>query len=140
MLKEAVTLCPEELWDDTAYKNRFWNIAYHALFYTHLYLQLNLEAFSPWEKHRPDSEQLQASNAYSKTEILEYLMVCQDQAARQSPELDMDGPSGFYWIPMNKLELQFYNIRHLQHHTGELCERLGGMGNVEVAWIGTKPV
>jgi hypothetical protein len=53
MLKEAVTRCPEELWDDTAYKNRFWNIAYHALFYTHLYLQPNLEAFSPWEKHRP---------------------------------------------------------------------------------------
>jgi hypothetical protein len=67
MLKEAVSLCPEELWDDTAYKNRFWNIAYHALFYTHLYLQPNLEAFSPWEKHRPDSEQMQASNAYSKT-------------------------------------------------------------------------
>jgi hypothetical protein len=51
----------------------------------------------------------------------------------------MDGPSGFYWIPMNKLELQFYNIRHLQHHTGELCERLGKTGAVEIGWIGTKP-
>jgi hypothetical protein len=138
MIKEAVTRCPEELWDDTAYKNRFWNIAYHALFYTHLYLQPNLEAFSPWEKHRPDSEQMQASDAYSKTEVLEYLMVCQDQVARQAPELDMDGSSGFYWIPMNKLELQFYNIRHLQHHTGELCERLGKTGAVEIGWIGMK--
>jgi hypothetical protein len=76
MLKEAITRCPEEIWDDTAYKNRFWNIAYHALFYMHLYLQPNLEDFSPWEKHRPDSEQMQARTAYSKTEVLEYLMVC----------------------------------------------------------------
>jgi hypothetical protein len=139
MLKEAVSQCPEELWNDATYQNRFWNVAYHALFYTHLYLQPNLDTFSGWEKHRPDSEQMRASTAYSKTEVLEYLMVCQDQVATQVPELDMDGASGFYWIPMNKLELQFYNIRHLQHHTGELCERLGATSAVEIGWIGMKP-
>jgi hypothetical protein len=28
-----------------------------------------------------------------------------------------------------------YHIRHLQHHIGELCERLGTRENVEVDWI-----
>ena len=50
----------------------------------------------------------------------------------------LDAPSGFEWLPFNKPELQFYNIRHIQHHTGELCERLGVMGEIEVPWIGTK--
>jgi hypothetical protein len=35
--------------------------------------------------------------------------------------------------------LQFYNIRHVQQHTGELCERLGAKGEVEVDWVGMQP-
>ena len=52
--------------------------------------------------------------------------------------MDLEAQSGFYWLPFGKLELQFYNIRHTQQHTGELCERLGATGDIEVAWIGTK--
>ena len=44
--------------------------------------------------------------------------------------------SGFSWLPFGKLELQFYSIRHVQHHTGELCERLGTTGDIEVGWVG----
>lgn len=46
--------------------------------------------------------------------------------------------SGFYWLPFDKLELQFYNIRHIQQHTGEHCERLGAYGEIEVGWVGMK--
>ncbi len=50
--------------------------------------------------------------------------------------LDTAAPeSGFFWLPFGKLELQFYNIRHLQHHTGELFERLGAVG-VTLDWVG----
>lgn len=52
MLKQAILKCPESLWDDQEYQNRFWQISYHALFFTHLYLQPSLEAFTPWAKHR----------------------------------------------------------------------------------------
>jgi hypothetical protein len=51
-------------------------------------------------------------------------------------DLDLDAESGFHWLRFDKLQLQFYNIRHIQHHTGELCERLGGTGEIEVAWVG----
>ena len=46
---------------------------------------------------------------------------------------------GFYWLPFNKLELQFYNIRHIQQHTGELYERLGTRENIELDWVSIQP-
>ena len=53
--------------------------------------------------------------------------------------LDLESKSGFDWLPINKLELQFYNIRHIQQHTGELCERLGVVEDIDVGWVGMKP-
>lgn len=52
MLRQAIVKCPESLWHDRGYNNMFWHIAYHALFYTHLYLQASEEDFVPWAKHR----------------------------------------------------------------------------------------
>ena len=39
---------------------------------------------------------------------------------------------------MGKLELQIYNLRHLQQHTGELMERLGSRAGIDVDWVGMK--
>jgi hypothetical protein len=44
--------------------------------------------------------------------------------------------SGFDWVPPSKLALQCYTIRHLQHHAGELSERLGRDTGVEANWVG----
>ena len=44
MLRHVITGCPEDLWDRVEDGNRSWHIAYHALFYTHLYLQDSLAA------------------------------------------------------------------------------------------------
>jgi len=147
MLKQAVVLCPDSLWNRTADKNRFWHLAYHALFYTHLYLQSSEEAFTPWEKHReqyndmgpmpePPHDEPQIREPYTKAEILDYLQLCQLQIDEIVDRLDLDGESGFYWLPMSKLELQFYNIRHIMQHTGELCERLGADAGIDVDWVG----
>jgi hypothetical protein len=139
MLREAVRCCPDSLWDNQEDQNRFWQVAFHALFYTHLYLQPNEQAFVPWNKNKTGTHRLEKDgDPYRKEEILEYFEVCREQVEAQVPALDLEAPSGFEWIPFNKLELQFYNIRHIQHHTGELCERLGASGNVEVPWIGAK--
>ena len=54
MLRAAVALCPEPLWDDAQDKNRFWHVAYHVLFYTHLYLQDDEAGFRPWAGHRAE--------------------------------------------------------------------------------------
>jgi hypothetical protein len=146
MLRQAIVACPDVLWHSAAYKNQFWHVAYHTIFYTHLYLHPTEEDFAPWEKHR--DEYLSLENApqvigekapYTKEEILAYHRLCLQQMEKQVAAMDLAAESGFYWLPFNKLELQFYNIRHVQQHTGELCERLGSTGDVEVAWVGMKP-
>ena len=149
MLKQAVEACPEALWDDPQYESPFWHIAYHALFYTHLYLQNSGQEFVPWSKSRQEYEFLgplpwpphrepNIGEPYSKEDILEYLDFCRNEVEEQVPTMDLEAASGFYWLPFDKLELQFYNIRHIQQHTGELYERLGAAGGPELGWVGMK--
>ncbi len=141
MLRHAITGCPEDLWDRAADRNRFWHVAYHALFYAHLYLQESPAAFTPWAKHRPHYERLELlpsdAEPYDKAAVLEYLALCQAQVADRVPQVQPDGESGFYWLPFTKFELQLYNIRHIQQHTGELMERLGTCAPVAVDWVAT---
>jgi hypothetical protein len=135
MLKQAIVKCPDALWDDPRYKNVFWRVAYHALFFTHLYLQPGEQAFVPWTRHKPGYEDMkQGGEPYNKAEMLEYLKICRGQVEEQVAALVLEAPSGFEWLRFNKLETQFYNLRHLQHHVGELCERLGAAGEIEVDW------
>jgi hypothetical protein len=146
MLRQAVEACPESLWASPEYPSPFWQIAYHVLFYTHLYLQPSEADFSPWEKHEEGyralssgGERAEAGEPYSKEDILAYHRLCCDQVEEQVPLLDLEAESGFYWLPFDKLELQIYNIRHIQQHTGELYERLGTVGGLELHWVGRKP-
>jgi len=81
----------------------------------------------------------QDSDPYSKADLLAYLDLCYGQADLQTASLNIEVESDFCWLPFDKLELQFYNIHHIQHHTGELCERLGAHGEIEVGWVGMKP-
>jgi len=147
MLKHAIVQCPDGLWDDPHNQNRFWRSAYHALFYTHLYLQTSESEFTAWSGHRekyhrleflpqPTAEQPELGKAYSKEEELAYLQICREQAKEKVAVLDLEAASGFSWLPFSKLELQLYNLRHLQQHIGELAERLWSRSAVEVDWVG----
>ena len=143
MMASAITQCPPHLWANPEDKNLFWHVAYHALFYTHLYLQVSEDEFRPWGKHikglhsfdpLPQSTEDIAANQlpYSKDELLAYVDFCRREISNQVAASNLEAESGFDWIPFNKLELQFYNIRHLQHHTGELCERLGTRADIDI--------
>ena len=140
MLKQAITRCPEAAWNETQDRNRFWHVAYHALFYTHLYLQEKAQDFKAWDRHTAGRETLSTppeklGESYSREALLDYLAICQAQVRQKVPVMGLDQPSGFHWLPFSKLELQFYNIRHLQQHTGELFERLGGRHTIELDWV-----
>lgn len=150
MFGQAVIQCPETLWVDAGYKNQFWHIAYHTLFYTHLYLQDSEKEFVPWRKHRieynflgplpwPPHKEPEIGEPYTKEEILEYLSVCQNEVREKVSTLILEATSGFQWLPFSKLELQFYNIRHIQHHAGQLCDRLRNRDGISVGWVGMKP-
>ena len=149
MLKQTITKCPDSIWDSPNDKTKFWHIAYHTLFYTHLYLQDTDQTFTPWSKHRneyqfigqvpwPPHSPPQIGEPYDKETLLEYTVFCQRQVTERVPQLNLETASGFDWLPFDKLELQIYTIRHIQQHTGELMERLGTRADVELDWIGMK--
>jgi hypothetical protein len=149
MMRQVVERCPDELWDRPVNGVSLWRIAYHALFYVHLYLQPTLADFAPWSRHRPDYEMLAAppwdptydlkiGEPYRKQDLLDYIDDCHAQVDRIVPALDMAGASGFDWLPFSKLELQLYSIRHLQQHIGELSERLGAHSAINIDWVGQK--
>lgn len=146
MLEQTIQRCPPDLWVDPQAKDQFWQIAYHALFYTHLYLQESEATFRPWAKYRKDYHFLgpipwegnrmpEIEEPYTQAEVLDYLAFCRNEGQSRLAKTDFAAPSGFEWLPFSKLELQIYLIRHLQQHTGELGARLSGC-DIEIGWIG----
>jgi hypothetical protein len=130
MLKQAIVKCPPAMWDSPHDQDRSWFKAYHALYYAHLYLQPTRKDFIRWRGHgKPVS-----SPPLSKEEVLDYLTFVEQEVIRRVPVIDLAGGSGFHGIRVDKLELQFVNIRHIQQHAGELYERLGARRNIKLAW------
>ena len=54
MLRETIEECPDDVWLRTDQRNSFWQIAYHTLYFTHLYMQPNKASFQPWQHHQAD--------------------------------------------------------------------------------------
>jgi pimeloyl-ACP methyl ester carboxylesterase len=141
MLRQAVERCPPALWESREAGEPLWQIAYHALFYTHLYLHDSLESFSAWERHREaylfsETPPETPVDAPDRALLLAYLDFCARQVDARVPQDDLAAASGFHWLPWSRLELHLYTIRHLQQHIGELTERLGSRAQVSVAWVG----
>lgn len=151
MLGEAIQRCPDHVWLGTEHRNQFWQIAYHTLFFTHLYLQPDEAAFLPWEHHQgrvqhpdgiagpadPNSSLPLIPNPYTKAQVLEYWNFCNQMVDGAVDRLNLDSPqSGFHWYRMSKLEHQFVNIRHTQHHAAQLADRLRSAANVGIKWVG----
>ena len=147
MLEQAIERCPEDMWDDPQDQNKTWHVAYHTLFYTHLYAHTRGQDFQSWEHHREGYENMGSKSEpshdppnagkqpYSKDEVLSFLGFCRDYLREQIPILDMEAESGFPWIPMNKLACHAYNLRHLQHHIGQITGRLRARAGVSVDWV-----
>lgn len=138
MLKQTITECPESIWNAEGDKNKFWQVAYHALFFTHLYLGDSERTFTPWVKHRhgyDDFDEDIAWEPYDKAAILEYLSFCQREVERRLPQLNLE--EGFDDRPYSKMELQIYSIRHVMQHAGELMERLGSRTGARIYWVGS---
>jgi hypothetical protein len=140
MLKQTITQCPESIWNAASDKNRFWQVAYHALYFVHEYLADSEETFTPWVKHRGvyDFDESQIFEPYDKASILEYLAFCQQHVSERVPQLNLEEREGHGGRSLSTLELQIYSIRHTMQHTGELMERLGTRTDAQIEWVGSK--
>ena len=149
-LREAIELCPDDLWLDTRPTNAFWQVAYHALFFTHYYLGQDALSFLPWAEHQRDNQNEDGipgdpdpksrlpliPRPYSKEQTLRYWSVVDRMVDGAVDAMDLTrNDSGFHYR-MSKLEHQLVNLRHIQHHAAQLADRLRDSLNVGVKWRG----
>jgi hypothetical protein len=153
MLREAVERCPDDLWLNGDRRNAFWQVAYHALFFTDYYLQSDHQAHRPWKEHQaavqnPDgiAGPPEPGNAlplipkpYTKAQVLTYGSLCDGMVDGAVDALDLSSPqSGFPWYRISKLEHQLVNLRHLQHHAAQLADRLRASLDIGITWVGSR--
>jgi hypothetical protein len=141
MLRQTIETCPDTLWNSGTPPRQFWRLAYHTLYYTHLYLELKAENFQQWVKHRDEVESDQErekldATPYSRAELLEYWDIVDGRVDAQIDAMDLTAPEcGIPWYKMPKLDHQIMNIRHIQEHAGQLRDRLLE-AEVDQRWVG----
>lgn len=157
MLRQAIERCPDDLWAGGGHVNPFWRLAYHTLYFVHLYLQPRADTFRPWIRHQtgihdlddipapPEIQALtelphrppQTGEPYTKGEILEYWDTCSRMIDDGVDALDLSSSeSGFSWYPISKFEHQLVAIRHAQHHAAQLADRIRAATGTGIDWVG----
>lgn len=150
MLNLAVDGCPDASWNASVARWKFCQVAFHATFFTDLYLQpgddidaLKRQAFHV--ERRADFRDYEELGdrpqvlLYERKFVLSYLQnvrrKAQETIARETAEV-LAGPSGFHWRLCSRAELHVYNIRHVQHHAAQLSLRLRLDADVDIPWVG----
>lgn len=126
MLENALLACPEELWRDRSQQTEFWYVVYHTLFWLDLYLSGSAEGFAPpapFTLDEADPAGLMPERVYEKEELRAYLAHCR-RKCRATIEALTDARANEP-CPLGRGELSFaelllYNMRHVQHHAGQL--------------------
>lgn len=140
MLRECIEQCPDDLWESGQHPRCFWRIAYHAVYYTDRYLQPSSRKFKPWVEHQKDIQALwgdpPTEPIYTKDQVLAFLNLTDSKLDAMIDRLDLNSEgSGFPLYKMPKLDLLMLNLRHLQHHVGQISELLMTRG-IDVTWAG----
>ena len=111
MLAQCVERCPDDLWSIGAGPRplwrAFWRIAFHTVYFTHLYLGQNEEIYQPWSG-RPEGwpdlwqkpftlepyELPEDSDPYTKKQILDYIAYTDALVGPTIERLDLDSGRG----------------------------------------------
>lgn len=145
MFNDCVVKCPAEHWEGRVAKYPFWEVAYHTLCFVDLYLSPGKKEFEfrpalhPRGMSEFDGEH--PSRRFEREEILEYVAICRRKAVEVlagETEESLTGPHGFPGRPASRGELHIYNLRHLQHHAGQMGAYLRRVdAGIDPRWVGT---
>jgi hypothetical protein len=126
MLKNAINACPENLWSDRTQQPEFWYLVYHTLFWLDFYLTEYPNKYIPQEPYtlsELDPEGKLPDRVYTKDELLNYLTFCRRKCEKTLNNLTDEKAKQNYKfgsIEMSFGEIIIYNLRHVQHGTGQL--------------------
>ena len=158
MLENALLACPEELWHEYIWSvppssqfppqfSEFWYVTFHVLVWLDLYLSgVPEEEFAPptpFVQGEIDSIEALPEQPYTKEELRAYLasmrQKCHATLLQLSDEQALR-PVEYPWLqghPVSFLELQLYNLRHVQEHIAQLSLFLGqhGIPDGALDWV-----
>ena len=159
MLVDCIEKCPDDLWTSPSRKDQdgdrycirsFWRIAFHGIYFTHLYFGQSVDAFQPWPGRRKDYfegmwhepweiepfEFPEDADPTTKRELLDYIAYVDGILDSTIDNLDLDSEeSGIPWYKnFGKLSHELLTLRHLQGHVGQLSELLLAR-EIDTDWI-----
>jgi hypothetical protein len=158
MLEDALVACPASLWKVRLWRTppppefppqfgEFWYVTFHALVWLDLYLSgIPEEEFgppAPFAQGELDSPQALPARPYTKEELRAYLaslrQKCRDTLVVLTDE-QARRPVEYPWSrgqPISFLELQLYNLRHVQEHAAQLSLFLGQqpIPDADLGWV-----
>jgi len=124
-LRSAIEACPDDLWVDRSDGSPFWHIAYHALFFTDLYLSEDEKTFQAMDGHEDKAHVLPGDyqeyggavatpeTAFTKDKLLEYadhcLRKCDETFEKLTDERALER-CGFWWYELNVGEFLLNNL------------------------------
>lgn len=158
MLDNALVACPAALWTERLWPGppapefppqfgEFWYMGFHTVVWTDLYLSgVPEEAFAPpapFPKGELDSRETLPDRPYTREEVHAYLASTRRRCKSTLTALTDERahrPVAYPWSrgqPVNFLELQLYNLRHVQEHAAQLSLFLGqhGIPDAALRWV-----
>jgi len=141
MLRDAIALCPVEVWYS---EKKFFYMAYHTLIFLDYYLTIPVAGFAPALPYTiTNTDKLPAEaiddvipdRVYSRQEMLAYLADIRQKGKKliteatekrlngrwiNAEEIDLHGLCPSLVTEYTVLEILFYNLRHVQHHVAQL--------------------
>lgn len=145
MMHNAIAACPAEAWEGKIANGSARWAAYHTLFFTDYYLSkgdddLDLHELT-LEGGSEAGDEPAAGLPIDKS--LAYVDACRDKARRvlaAETEESFRGDNGF-GRKFSRAEMHAYNIRHIQHHAGQLSayvrRMLPDFPHRGMPWIGS---
>ncbi|MFX1262198.1 MAG: hypothetical protein ACFFAZ_08935 [Promethearchaeota archaeon] len=154
MLANAMKYASDEVWDNPSDERRFWNIAYHTIYFLDVYLSdfdpeiTNVEgqyevpaylekwgeAFDFDEVHEPaiSKEVLQRFFEETRSKLRSRFAegIIENQVEEKATS----------WLEMSKGSVLLYNMRHIMQHVGHLNDILREHGLPTSGWLGLAPI
>ena len=137
MLESSILVCPESFWD----KKDFWYSVYHTIFWIDYYSSTDPDTFSPPEPFtlsELDPKGVSPERVYLKKELLEYLEYSSNKVFFLIDGLNEETSKERFITKRknyNRIEMILYNMRHVQHHVGQLNFLLRQNEDVAGQWV-----
>ena len=137
MLESSILVCPDSFWD----KKDFWYSVYHTIFWIDYYSSTDPDTFSPPEPFtlsELDPKGISPERVYLKKELLEYLEYSGNKVFFLIDGLNEETSKERFITKRknyNRIEMILYNMRHVQHHVGQLNFLLRQNEDVAGQWV-----